>query len=211
MTRATRGRSLKVPGATGTTRQAGRRPGLPVRAGGDQLTATGRNEPAGGCLSARPLRLMIPSSRCGGPAPPEPVPLDRQMIDGLLGAIRDGLSGALGLASPGPLRDLPRDVGGGAAANVPCARCRPRSRAGSRRGRRVESGDRWAVVHQRERRRLPSSEGIPKAWRHFANLAGQRAARPPGLRISGIRSLPGQCAADCGSRRPGTTCPTPWS
>jgi len=45
------------------------------------------------------LRLIIPSSRCGGPASAEPVLLDRQTeretIDGLLRAARDGLSGAL--------------------------------------------------------------------------------------------------------------------
>jgi hypothetical protein len=68
-------------------------------AGGDQLTVTERDEPAGGCLSAQPFRLIIPSSRRGDPSSREPVLLDRQTerdtIDGLLHAAEDGLSGAL--------------------------------------------------------------------------------------------------------------------
>lgn len=63
------------------------------------MTVTERDEPAGGCLSAQPFRLVIPSSWRGGPASCEPVLLDRQTerdtIDGLLCAAKDGLSGAL--------------------------------------------------------------------------------------------------------------------
>jgi hypothetical protein len=212
MTRATRGRSLKVPGATGTTRQAGRRPGLPARAGGDQLTVTGRNEPAGGCLFARPLRLIIPSSRCGGPASPEPVLLDRQMIDGLLGATRDGVSGTLGPASPGPSHD--RSTGRRRGSRGECAvRLLPPS---------IPS---WISLRAARRiRRSPGSCALARApsaaifGRYSEGSASLRepgwsacCAAPRDYEFPGFDPLPGQCAADCGSRRPGTTSPTPWS
>ncbi len=69
------------------------------------------------------------------------------------------------------------------------ARCPAWSRA--RRGRRVESGDRRAVVRQCEHCRLPFSEDIQEARRHLADPAGQRTARPTGLGISRIRSASG--------------------
>jgi hypothetical protein len=60
----------------------------------------------------------------------------------------------------------------------------------ARRRRRVESGDRRAAVHQRQHRRLPSSEGVPEARRHVAHTFCERAARTQSARlgISGIRS-----------------------
>jgi hypothetical protein len=87
MTGAAHPHSLKVPAYRNDG--ASQEPASPpARAGGDQVTVIGRDEPVAGCPSAQPLRLIIPSSRCGGPASREPVLLDRQTeretIDGLL-------------------------------------------------------------------------------------------------------------------------------
>jgi len=122
----------------------------------------------------------------------------------------DDLSGALGPASPGALRDLPRDVGGGAAADAPYARCRPSipSWISPRAARRIRKIAGQLCISASTVDYL-LSEGIPKARRHLANPAGQRTARPPGLRISRIRSASRSVRADCGSRGSGTTSPTP--
>lgn len=84
----------------------------------------------------------------------------------------------------------------------------------ARRRRRVESGDRRAAVHQRQRRRLPLSEGVPEARRHVAPPVCERAARTQSARlgISGIRSASPIPVADaiCCTRTPLTTCRRAW-